>query len=571
MELIKKLRWQLIIVILGLILIVGVLWSQRSEEPAVIKSPEPIGGGVYAEGIVGSLIRLNPLLANFNPVDRDATSLLFRGLIQFDSKGLPQPDIANSWGISRTGEIYNFSLRDDVFWHDGAPLTSEDVVFTIELLQSEEFPASPDLKEFWQNIEVEALEDFNLQMRLPEAFAPFLNYLEFGILPVHILGDLSPEEIVDADFNLKPVGSGPYQFNQLLIEDDEIKGVSLVKNLDYYGKEPFLEEVIFYYYPSDLEAWQAYLDGEIQGIGQVTTEILDEALASPELNTYTSRLPKMSMILFNLDNPEVPFFQEKEIRQALVLGLNRQWIIDHIYHGQAVVARGPILPKTWAYFESIKEYAYEPEQAVKILQGAGFTIPGDGGSIRVDAEENLLEFSLAYPDTVAHNQVAEAVQRNWQNLGVGVELVPLSYEELIEEQLEPRVYQAALVDINFTRSPDPDPYPFWHQNQTTGGQNYSMWDDRQASEYLEQARIALEIEERERLYKNFQVGFMDKLPAIPLFYPMYTYGVSSQVEGVRIGPVFEPADRLKTITDWYFFSEIPGGLETTAGEGPSSE
>lgn len=571
MELIKKLRWQLLIVFVGLLVIVGVLWNQRSEEPAVFESPEPTGGGVYAEGVVGSLNRLNPQLANFNPVDRDVTSLLFRGLIQFDSKGLPQPDIANSWGISRTGEIYNFSLRDDVFWHDGVPLTSEDVVFTIELLQSEEFPTSPDLKEFWQDIEVEALDDFNLQMRLPEAFAPFLDYLEFGILPAHLLGDLSPEEVVDADFNLQPVGSGPYQFNQLIIEDDEIKGVSLVKNPDYYGQEPFLEEVIFYYYASELEAWQAYLDGEIQGIGRITSEFLDEALAEPELNTYTSRLPKMSLVLFNLDNPEVPFFQEKEIRQALILGLNRQWIIDNIYHGQAVVAQGPILPKTWAYFENIKEYTYEPEQAVKILQEAGFTIPGDGGSVRRDAEENLLEFSLAYPDTAAHKQVAEAIQKNWQNLGIGVQLVPLAYEELIQEQLEPRVYQAALVDINFTRSPDPDPYPFWHQAQTTGGQNYSMWDDRQASEYLEQARIALEVGERERMYKNFQVRFMDQLPAIPILYPMYTYGVSSQVNGVRIGPIFEPADRLNTITDWYFFSEIPGGLEKTAEVPPGEE
>ncbi|MDZ7844839.1 MAG: peptide ABC transporter substrate-binding protein [Anaerolineales bacterium] len=571
MELIKKLRWQLIIVFLGLLVIVGVLWNQRSEEPAVIESPEPTGGGVYAEGVVGSLIRLNPQLANFNPVDRDVTSLLFRGLIQFDSKGLPQPDISNSWGISRTGETYNFSLRDDVFWHDGVPLTSEDVVFTIELLQSEEFPTSPDRKEFWQDIEVEALDDFTLQMRLPEAFAPFLDYLEFGILPAHLLGDLSPEEVVDADFNLQPVGSGPYQFNQLIIEDDEIKGVSLIKNPDYYGQKPFLEEVIFYYYSSDLEVWQAYLDGEIQGIGRITSEFLDEALAEPELNTYTSRLPKMSLILFNLDNPEVPFFQEREIRQALILGLNRQWIIDNIYHGQAVVAQGPILPKTWAYFEDIKEYSYEPEQAVQILQEAGFTIPGDGGRVRRDAEENLLEFSLAYPDTAAHKQVAEAIQKNWQSLGIGVQLVPLSYEELIQEQLEPRVYQAALVDINFTRSPDPDPYPFWHQAQTTGGQNYSMWDDRQASEYLEQARIALEIKERERMYKNFQVRFMDQLPAIPLLYPMYTYGVSSQVNGVRIGPIFEPADRLKTITDWYFFSEIPGGLENTAEVPPAEE
>jgi peptide/nickel transport system substrate-binding protein len=111
--------------------------------------------------------------------------------------------------------------------------------------------------------------------------------------------------------------------------------------------------------------------------------------------------------------------------------------------------------------------------------------------------------------------------------------------------------------------PDPDPYPFWHQTQATGGQNYSIWNDRQVSEYLEQARIILDIVERQRLYKNFQVRFFDQIPALPLYYPVYTYGVSSDVKGVRIGPIFEPADRLDTISDWYFFVEVPGGLEPT--------
>jgi peptide/nickel transport system substrate-binding protein len=87
-----------------------------------------------------------------------------------------------------------------------------------------------------------------------------------------------------------------------------------------------------------------------------------------------------------------------------------------------------------------------------------------------------------------------------------------------------------------------------------------MWNDRQASEYLEQARIVVDPAERERLYKNFQVRFMDQLPALPLYYPMYTYGVSEEVKGVRIGPIFDPADRLNTLEEWYFFSEIPGGL-----------
>jgi len=570
MEIIKRLRWQLMILILALAVIAVLLWGQRAEEPRVLESPEPAGGGVYTEGVVGSLKRLNPLLATFNPVDRAPTSLLFRGLIQFDSKGLPQPDIANSWGISRDGQVYNFSLREDVTWHDGQPLTSEDVAFTIELMQQEGFPLRDDLREFWQQIEVEVGNETTLQIRLPEAYAPFLDYLNFGILPAHLLGDLSAEEIVDAEFNLQPVGNGPYQFERLLVEGGEIQGLSLRKNPDYYGGEPFLDQITFRYYQDHQSVWEAYQGEEVQGIGEITEGILEESLQAPGLNLYTSRMPMLSLVLFNLDNPEVPFFQEVEVRQALLEGLNRQWMVDRIFQGQAVVAQGPILPKTWAYFNGLEGYPYQPERAVERLQDVGYVIPAEGGDIREDEEGSRFQFTLVHPDQDQHRQVAEAIQKNWQALGVGVELKAVPYQELITEHLEARDYQAVLVDLNLTRSPDPDPYPFWHEAQTTGGQNYAGWSDRQASEYLEQARIELDISQRERLYKNFQVRFMDQLPALPLYYPMYTYGVTSELKGVRIGPIFEPADRLQTITEWYFYSEIPGGQEVGT-QGPPGE
>lgn len=560
MELIKKLRWQILIVILALAAIVALLWGQRAEEPRVIESPEPAGGGVFYEGVVGSMQRLNPQLAEFNPVDQDVTSLLFNGLIRFDPQGLPQPDLANSWGLSKTGEIYNFSLREDVLWHDGEPFTSEDVVFTVGLLQHEDFPYPDDLKAFWQEIEVEALNEYTLQFRLPEPFAPFLDYLDFGIVPEHLLGEIPPGELVDAEFNMQPVGTGPYQFQGLILDGEEISGVSLIQNQRYYGEDPLIEEVVFTYYSSDQALWEAYQAGEIHGVREITQDILPPALDDPSLNLYTSRLPKMSLVLFNLENQEVPFFQEREVRRALMLGLNRQWIVDRILKGQAGIAKGPIFPKTWAYFEGLETIPYQPEQAVEILRDLGYSIPADGGAVRVNEEGEALEFTLVYPDLPLHQRIAEAMQSNWREIGFGVELEPHPYPELISGQLEPRLYQAALVDLNLTRTPDPDPYPFWHQAQTSGGQNYSMWNDRQASEYLEQARIVVDPAERERLYKNFQVRFMDQLPALPLYYPMYTYGVSEEVKGVRIGPIFDPADRLNTLEEWYFFSEIPGGL-----------
>ena len=572
MKLIKKLRWQILFIILAVIVIGALLWEQQTEPESILApetTPEPITGGIYIEGVVGSLKRLNPLLAVYNQVDKDASRLLFSSLVRFDSKGLPQPDLAESWGISRNGEAYNFSLRQDATWHDGTPVTSQDVVFTIGLLRNEDFPARSDLNLFWQEIEVQTLDDHNLQFRLPEAFAPFLDYLNFGILPAHLLGDLTPSEIVNAEFNIQPIGSGPYQFNTLLTEDGKITGVALNKFPNYYGDDVYLEEFVFKYYEDVLGVWEAYQAGEVQGISKVAPEILPQALNDPNLNIYTGRLPELTLIFLNLDNPQVPFFQESEIRHALLSGLNRQWMVDKILNGQAVIADGPIFPKTWSYYDNLHHYDYEPRQATEILKEADYTFPAEGGDTRAkegDGEEKIfLEFTLLYPDDEKHATLAKAVQEDWAELGVSVILEALPYSELVSEYLDTRLYQAALVDLNLARTPDPDPYPFWHQTQTSGGQNYSMWNDRQASEYLEQARIVVNPEERARLYRNFQVRFVDQMPALPLFYPMYTYGVSADVKGVRIGPIFEPADRLVTISDWYLYSELTE-VQTTPSE-----
>ncbi len=561
MNLIKKLRWQILIIVLALVVIGFVLWGQQAE-PVLVEAPEPTSGGLYAEGIVGSLVRLNPLLAAFNPPDQDPVSLIYSGLIRFDSNGLPQPDLSTAWGISKTGEVYNFSLRTDAFWHDGEPVTSEDVVFTVNLLKDPDFPVPDDIAAFWDEIEVEALDDTTLQFRLPEAFSPFLDYLDFGILPAHLLSGLSSAEIVDAPFNLQPVGTGPFQFDQLIVENGDISGVVLKKNPDYYGDAAFLDQVAFRYYPDSQAVWQAYQDGEILGIGEISQDILKDALLDEDLSVYTSRLPEMSLVLLNLDNPEVPYFQVVEMRKALLEGINRQFIVDHINQGQAIIADGPIFPKTWAYYDNLPRYFFDPELAVDTIRDLGFTFPAEGGDVRTDEDGDRLSVDLIYPDTGLHSQIAQAIQENWIALGYDVTLEALPYDELME-RLNDRDYEAALVDLNLTSMPDPDPYPFWHQTQATGGQNYSMWNDRRASEYLEQARIILDVTERAKLYKNFQVRFYDQLPALPLYYPVYNYGVAAEVKGVRIGPLFEPSDRLDTITDWYIFVEVPGGLEPT--------
>jgi len=137
---------------------------------------------------------------------------------------------------------------------------------------------------------------------------------------------------------------------------------------------------------------------------------------------------------------------------------------------------------------------------------------------------------------------------------VQVTLQAVPYDKLVNENLANRTYQAALIDLNLARTPDPDPYPFWHQSEITGGQNYSGWDNRTASEYIEQARITTDINVRTRLYRNFQVIFAKELPALPLYFPVYTFAVDAQVYRVQVPPLFDTSDRYFNVTEWYLIT-----------------
>ena len=549
----KQLRWQILVVLVTLGIVAVLLFSQQSPVTTGPILPQPEQGGVYTEGLVGSLGRLNPLLDWNNSADRDVNRLLFSGLFRFDERGMPRTDLAESWGVTPDGTIYNITIRSNALWHDGTPVTSEDVIFTIEMMKSAGSLYPPDIKDLWGKIEVSRLDERTFKLTLPEPYVPFIDYLTFGVLPKHLLESVSAGQMANADFNINPVGSGPYKFDHLIVENGRITGVVLTLSTNYYGSSPFIEQVVFRYYPSSAAAFDAYQQGDVLSVSQITPEMLSAALEEPNLSVYTSRLPQISFVLFNLNRPEVAFLQDPKVRRALMLGLNRPYIINTFLQGQAVITDGPILPGSWAYYDGIEHFEYNPDEAISLLKGEGYVIPAEGGEVRAK-DGNPLNFTMLHPDDVVHTHIAQTIRDEWAAIGVRVDLQAVPYDQLAADFLASRDYQAALIDLNLSRTPDPDPYPFWHQAEATGGQNYSQWDNRPASEYLEQARVTVDYTLRTRLYRNFQVVFAKELPALPLFAPVYSYGVDSQVQGVQVPSLYDPSDRLATFTNWYLLT-----------------
>ncbi|HNY94093.1 MAG TPA: peptide ABC transporter substrate-binding protein [Flexilinea sp.] len=456
----KKIRWQLVIIFLTGLVVGILLLSDTSNGPIQMFESQPTMGGIYREGLVGNIQRMNPLLSFYNNADQDVCRLVYSGLIKFDNRGLPVSDLAAGWAISMDGTSYNFALNPNAKWHDGQPVTADDVVFTYEMLKKGNGYIPDDLIDFWNKIQIKAIDSQTVQFVLASAYAPFLDYLSVGILPKHIWGNMTFEQMVDSKVNIQPIGSGPFILDDLILNGSNITGIILKNNALYYEKKPYLEEIHINYYQDSILAFQAYQQGLVDGISYISEDVLESALTEPDLALYTSRLPIQTMVFMNLDNSNVDFFQDKNVRKAMLMGLNRSKIVNNILHGQAIIAHGPILYGNWAYYDNIPKVEYDSYKAKELLKSSGYILANEQDQVR-SKDGKTLNFTLLYPDDDKHRQIAESIQQDWAAINILVNLEAVPYDELINVRLEERNYEAALIDLNLSDFPDPDPYPFW--------------------------------------------------------------------------------------------------------------
>jgi len=551
-------RWQILLILLGVVL-VGILLTYLAINYTTVLRPGR--GGTYVEGIVGSPHHLNPLLSGYNDADCDICALVFSGLTRLDGHGEAQPDLARRWDIAPDGLSYTFYLRSNAHWHDGTPLTADDVIFTIRLLQDPDFPGPPDLgSAVWQTVTVERIDRRTVRFTLPEPYAPFLDYTTVGILPVHLLGGIRAADLPSAEFNLSPVGSGPFQLEEIEVEAGAITAILLKQFPHYYGGRPYLDRVQFRFYPSSQNVLNAYEAGEIEGIAEITAADLPRARALPSLNLFSAQIPEYGIVFLNLGRSDLPFFQEQEVRQALLYALDRQQIIDAVLEGQALVAHSPLIPGTWAYKDDIPHYEHDPDTANALLDEAEWR-PALDSDIRRQGRQRLA-FTLLTSSEPERIGVAQMLAEQWATIGVTVTVETASAME-VHEALEHRDFEAILVHLALPG--DPDPYPFWHETQVENGQNYAGFVHRRASEVIEQARVIVNRERRRELYYEFQEIFAQEVPALLLYVPVYTYGVDERINDVQIGPLMHRSDRFHTISDWWIVHRRVFVSESEAG------
>jgi len=543
-----NIRWQLLLAVVCLGLVFSLL-SYQAQSEGLCTTRVPAPGGTMTEGVVGAPRYLNPLLSDDNPVDRELTSLLFDGLLQYDETGQLAPALAEEWVVSEDGLTVRFTLREDVRWHDGEPFTAEDVVFTYGLLQNDAFPAPPEVRALWQPITITTPAPNQVSFTLPEPYSPFLDATTRGILPAHILSGVSPASLPEHDFNAQPVGTGPFMV--AAGENWRRTGrLRLVPNPDFWRQGVQLDSLAFRFYPDMAQLMDAYQAGEVQAINNVPAWAVPEVLAMDGTRLFTAPQPRYTQLLFNLEGHQA--LATAEVRQALAYGLDRDTLIALAIAGQGLPLDGPYVPASWAYNPgALSLYAYNPISATTLLEGAGWLLPEGGGETRQLAGEagtDTLNLRLLLPDEPQQRAVAAQLAAQWAEIGVSVQLSPQQGESY-EAALAASDFDLALVDV--IAQGDPDLYSFWSQEALVRGQNYGRWNSRRASEALEHARQLWDVAERKPYYDAFLGLYSQAVPALTLYQHVTNYAVSEAVNELEIGRIDYPRERYESLANWF--------------------
>ncbi len=348
---------------------------------------KPARGGIYIEGVIGQPRFINPVYSKISDVDQDLVTLTFSGLFKYNNQGQIVQNLVQDYKIEEDGKIYEVYLKENLFWSDGLPLTADDVIFTIKTIQNPDFK-SP-LRVSWLGVEVEKISDLGVRFKLRNPYAPFLENLIQEIIPEHIWQDIPPENFPLAIHNLKPVGSGPYKFKNLIHDKQgKIISLDLVKNPKYHGEGPYIFQISFRFYNNEEDLIRAYRAGEIKGFSLISPENL-KGFARENLIGYNFSLPRYFAVFFNPQESKI--LTDKNIRQAINYATNKAEIVEKILLGYGKAVYSPILPEIYGFSAPSKTYQFDQKAAEELLEKSGF-VERQGKRIKINKKQPAFQF-----------------------------------------------------------------------------------------------------------------------------------------------------------------------------------
>ncbi len=510
----------------------------------------PIEGGTLTEGVVGNPRFINPVLA-LSEADKNLTSLVYSGLVRITADGRIENDLAKSISISDDKLTYTVTLKDDIYFHDGNPVTADDIVFTIQKI-SDPLIKSPR-RGNWDGVTVHKTDDLTVTLTLKKPYTPFIYNLTTGILPRHIWKNVTADEFSFSQFNTLPVGSGSYRVDRVERNEGGIPDYyKLVPFKQDSEKPPYVASLVFRFYPSENALIEAYNNGEVESVGGISPENITE-LEKKNAEIVHAPLPRVFAVFFNQSQSKT--LADKAVREALNLSAPRNEIVSDVLGGYAVAIDSPLPAFASDDAETARSASSTDEQiaaAREILAKGGWKLNAETGVLEKKSGNATipLSFSLSTGDAEELKKVALALAQTWERLGARVEVLTFETGELNQSVIRPRHFDALLFGEVVGR--EADLYPFWHSSQRNDpGLNIALYANSKADKLLEEARSVSDPVVAEENYVSFAKELKKDLPAVFLYSPSYLYVVPEKVRGVAIASLSVSQDRFLSIRNWY--------------------
>ena len=481
----------------------------------------PVEGGMYREGIVGQPIAVNPIISA-NPSDQDVASLIYPKV----------SDIIDTYSTENNERVFLLNIKEGLVWDDTKPLSSDDVVFTIQTIQElgDQSPFSKSV----QGVVVERMSELQVRLSLPVPYSFFDETIKkLPIIPKHIFGSIPAQNIRLSSYNLEPVGSGPYRFKTFSNRKDGfITEYQLVKNETYNGTRPFIQEFVFRFYENEEDLLKAFRLREIDGFGTAST-IETKTLVSPQVKIARIPMLRYYALFFNLNNGEL--FKNDALRKALLLALDRDRVLTSVFpEGNAESINGPLL---------------DQKPSSPDLDGAR--------ALLKKAKINGLTVTLTVPKVEFLEKTAEEVKKQWMNLEEINDVIihVVDPKSIVEKTIKTNEYEVLLFGNVLENKKDL--FPFWDSSQRMyPGLNLSFYKNARVDLLIDTIRQTKDVAQQNALLQNAQNEIIKDVPAIFLYTIPYTYIHTAELGGVPYEEnseimISNPRDRFMSVEKWY--------------------
>lgn len=531
--------------VLLMCLVVTTLIAQTRALSQYYQTPQPVPGGIYTEGIIGTFTNANPLYAT-GPVDSSVSRLVFAGLFKFDNQNKLMGDLAQSLQVNDRGNVYTVTLKPDLKWQDGAPLTSADVVFTYQMIQNPD--AKSVLANNWSGVKVAAVDERTVTFTLPQALNAFPNSMTNGIVPKHLLEGIPPSQLRSVSFNtVNPVGAGPFKWGTVEVVGDtperREERIGLVPNELYQGGKPKLDRFIVRAFRNQEAVINSFNRKELNGLVGFS-KVPDQIVKAGHYVEYSFPLTSETMVFFKTTGPVL---SDPKVRKALVMATDRKDISSNLGYAVQEVD-SPLLRSHLGYDKTITQLPYDPESANRQLDEAGWIRGADGLRYK---DGQLLTFRMLSESTPEYAYVTAKLNSQWRAVGVAPEIV-LEPSSDLQTALAFHNYDSLLYGVS--AGIDPDVFAYWHSSQadirSPNRFNFSEYKSSQADKALEAGRSSVDQNLRATKYKPFLEAWRADAPAVGLYQPRFLYITRQAVAGLVEHTINTGTDRYSNVQNW---------------------